>query len=150
MTLSAKDLTVVIVDDDDIAVRAVSRALRKKGIVNRIEVAHDGIDALELLRGEQDRKIEWPYVVLLDLNMPRMNGIEFLETIREDPDLTDTVVFVLSTSDNDRDMTAAYRQHIAGYLVKANVGEDLLNLVAMIDSFAITVRFHRKKPSAAA
>ncbi len=137
-------LTIVIVDDDDVSVRAIKRALRKHGVTNPIAVARDGVDALELLRGEREDSLEWPYLVLLDINMPRMNGIEFLEATRKDPELTDTVVFVLTTSDDDRDMMAAYKHHIAGYLLKSRAGNDFVNLVAMLENFSITVTFHQK------
>ncbi len=69
--------------------------------------ARDGVEALEILRGENGRtKLCPPYVILLDLNMPRMNGLEFLAEIRRDPALRRAVVFVLSTSDDDEDMCA--------------------------------------------
>jgi len=65
--------------------------------------------------------LEKPYIILLDLNMPRMSGIEFLEVIRHDDALRDTVVFVLTTSKADEDRTAAYKKHVAGYIVKSDV-----------------------------
>lgn len=135
-------VTLLIVDDDRVDVRAVTRALRKKGVDNPIEVAANGREALDALRGENGRpRVAWPYIVLLDLNMPRMNGIEFLETVRKDPALSETVVFVLTTSDDDRDKVAAYRHHVAGYVVKTNAGSEFMNLVTMLQKFVVTVRF---------
>ncbi len=139
-------ITILIVDDDQIDVRAVTRALRKHRIDNPVEVASNGLDALNLLRGESSTsQLDWPYIILLDLNMPRMNGLEFLEEVRKDKTLHDTVVFVLTTSDDDRDKAKAYERHIAGYIVKSNVGKDFINLVTMIEKFVLTVRFQSKK-----
>jgi DNA-binding NarL/FixJ family response regulator len=74
-----------------------------------------------------------------------MSGIEFLKEIRKDDKLADTVVFVLTTSDDDRDMIAAYQEHVAGYIVKTSAGQDLVHLVSMLENFTLTVRFHNKK-----
>lgn len=106
--------------------------------------ASDGVAALELLRGKSDQTVPWPYVILPDLSMPRMNVIEFLKEIRNDSKLADTVIFVLTTSDDDRDMIAAYREHAAGYIVKTSAGQNFVHLVAMFENFSLTVRFHDK------
>lgn len=138
-------VTILIVDDDQIDIRAVTRALRKHQIDNPVGVAKNGVEALEMLRGTNGIKpIAWPYIILLDLNMPRMSGLEFLEQIRSDESLHDTVIFVLTTSDDDRDKLNAYEQHIAGYIVKSNVGKDFINLVSMIEKFVLTVSFQSK------
>lgn len=135
-------VTILLVEDDDLDAEAVTRAFQKKRIANPIEVVQDGILALEKLRGENGvEKLKRPYLILLDLNMPRMNGIEFLQNLRNDPELHDSLVFVLTTSDADRDKLAAYAQHIAGYLVKSNVGADFVNLVNMIDHYWRYVEF---------
>lgn len=139
-------VTILIIDDDDIDVRFVCRAIRKHGIDNEIVVAHDGLEALDTLRNDPQRKIGWPWIVLLDINMPRLNGHEFLEELRADEKLRDTVVFVLTTSEQDHDMHAAYEQNIAGYIVKSDAGTNFVNLVAMLDSFLLTVHFHAKQP----
>src|ERR1700724_1143878 len=94
-------LNVLLVDDDDVAAEAVTRNLRKHDVACRIVVAEDGQGALNILRGtDPDRQIRKPFVTLLDLNMPRMNGFEFLEEIRRDKALHDAVIFVLTTSDS--------------------------------------------------
>ena len=76
-----------------------------------------------------------PYIILLDLNMPRMGGLEFLKEVRADPGLSDSVVFVLTTSDDDADRCQAYRQHIAGYCVKSRVGADFLELTGLLKAY---------------
>jgi len=138
-------VTILIVDDDQVEIRAVTRALRKHRIDNPINDAANGVEALSLLRGTNGVKaMAWPYIILLDLNMPRMGGLEFLEQVRSDESLQSTVIFVLTTSDDDRDKAEAYEQHIAGYIVKSNAGNDFINLVSMIEKFVLTVSFQSK------
>ena len=91
-----KPVTIFLVEDDEVEAEAVTRAFRKAHIGNPIETARDGVEALERLRGQNgQQKLEKPYLILLDLNMPRMNGLEFLQELRGDADLSSTVVFVL-------------------------------------------------------
>jgi CheY-like chemotaxis protein len=109
---------ILLVDDDEIAVANVRRAFEKGKIDNPLFRASDGLEALEMLRGDtvpRERRL-----VLLDINMPRMDGIEFLRELRADPDpdLRRTAVVVLTTSDAERDRIEAYGLHVAGYLVK--------------------------------
>lgn len=109
-------LNILLVEDDEVAVMNVRRAFRKANISNPLFVAGDGVEALEMLRGG-----EVPLsgrLVLLDLNMPRMNGIEFLRELRADPELSRTPVVVLTTSDAERDKVEAYNLNAAGYLLK--------------------------------
>lgn len=141
-------VSILVIDDDHVDVRGITRAIRKQGIDNPIEVAGNGQEALDCLRGENGKeKLSWPYIILLDLNMPLMNGLEFLENIRNDSDLHDSLVFVLTTSDDDRDKAEAYKKNVAGYILKTNVGEDFINLVTMLKKFVITIRFPHKAQS---
>ena len=131
-------VSILLVEDDTVDVRAITRAIRKKRINNPIVVAQDGIEALELLRKQLPR----PYLVLLDLNLPRLDGLGVLEQIRDDPSLKDSIVFVLTTSNDDADKAAAYDKNIAGYLVKNDhAGEQFINLVSMLESFVLSVQF---------
>jgi CheY-like chemotaxis protein len=109
-------LNILLVDDDEVDVMNVRRAFQRAHITNPLFVAHDGIEALALLRRGEfpcDRRL-----VLLDLNMPRMTGIEFLRELRADPALHATPVVVLTTSDDERDKVDAYDLNVAGYLLK--------------------------------
>lgn len=134
--VSDSDVTFLLVEDDDIEVRVLKKTFAKLKIANDIVVAHDGIDALELLRGGNGReKLQSPFIILLDINMPRMNGIEFLQEIRADPDLGNSVVFVLTTSNDEQDKLQAHNNHVAGYIVKSNAGESLLNALDMLDRY---------------
>jgi CheY-like chemotaxis protein len=114
--MSNSSLNILLVEDDEVDVMNVKRAFEKNHITNPLFVASNGLEALEKLRsGEvpQGRRI-----VLLDLNMPKMNGIEFLRELRNDPALAATPVVVLTTSNNDRDKIDAFNLNVAGYLVK--------------------------------
>ena len=131
-----KEVTFLLVEDDDVEVMVLKRSFAKLKIANPIVEAHDGIEALDILRGENGcERITKPYIVLLDLNMPRMNGIEFLEAVRKDPDLNGVVVFVLTTSNDERDKFKAYQQNVAGYIVKSNAGQAFVNALDMLDRY---------------
>jgi CheY-like chemotaxis protein len=131
-----KVVHVLLIDDDDVDVMAVKRAFRKAKIANPLHVARDGIEGLTLLRGDADTPpIPRPYIVILDLNMPRMDGLEFLTELRKDPVHHGAVVFVLTTSKADEDRAASYDKNVAGYIVKSDVGEGFLNVTQLLDSY---------------
>ena len=133
---------ILLVEDDEVDAMAVKRALHEYRVANPIIVAKDGIDALEHLRGENGKTaVPRPNLVLLDINMPRMNGLEFLEALREDEYLRDTIVFVLTTSSQEVDITAAYQKNIAGYMTKKNAGRDFLSLFRMLAEYWSIVIF---------
>ncbi len=127
-----KEVTLLIVDDDDIDAIALERALRKLRLLNTVLRARDGREALELLRSGA---VPAPFIILLDLNMPRMNGLEFLNVLRTDPQLTHAVVFVLTTSKSDEDLVAAYRNHVAGYVFKQHMDRDFLEVIGFIEHY---------------
>jgi len=119
--MSEGQMSVLVIDDDDVAVQAVVRSLEKQQIDLPVVSAADGAEALRLLRGEDSsRSICSPLMILLDLNMAGMSGIEFLESMRSDPKLHHNVVFVWTTSDSHNDREAAYARHVAGYMVKSS------------------------------
>lgn len=134
-------LSVLIVDDDDVAAEAVTRALVKQSIGCQVLVARDGMEALDVLRGKSDRQINKPFVILLDLNMPRMSGFEFLEALRADQELHESIVFVLTTSDADSDRSRSYHEHIAGYMVKSTVGPQFSKLTQLLGDYSAAIRF---------
>ena len=135
-------ITILLVDDDDVDVRVVLRAFEKQRISNPVVVAHDGIEALAKLRGEDGSSaLSGPILVLLDLNMPRMNGHEFLTELRSDPRLSQLLVFVLTTSNDQTDRAAAYEKNVAGYLLKSKAGQDLMAHVPLLQHFMLSVNF---------
>ncbi|MEO5838350.1 MAG: response regulator [Acidimicrobiales bacterium] len=132
-------LGVLIVDDDDVAAEGVLRGLRKHGFTGRALWVTDGATALEVLRGRHHETLAEPRVVLLDLNMPVLDGFGFLEQLRGEPMLHSTVVFVLTTSSDSGDMLRAYDDHVAGYMVKSAVGPQFARLARLLESYAAAV-----------
>lgn len=133
---NSRDVKFLLVEDDDVDIQAMRRAFRKLFIANDLIVVRNGLEALAILRGDgESPQLAPPYIVLLDLNMPKMNGIEFLDRLREDPALKTVVVFVLSTSSADLDRIAAYQRNVAGYIVKQRPEETLMEAIAMIDHY---------------
>jgi CheY-like chemotaxis protein len=114
--LDDRELNVLLVEDDQVDVMNVQRAFRKNKITNPLWIAGNGVEALDKLRGGEVPLSR--LLVLLDLNMPRMNGIEFLRTLRGDGELRQLPVVVLTTSDDERDRVEAYHLNVAGYIVK--------------------------------
>jgi len=130
--MNHEQLTILMVEDDDVDAQGMRRSFQKRRIGNTIIRAHDGLEALELL---QSGKVALPYIILLDLQMPRMNGIEFLSKIREDEALKSSVVFVLTTSQAEEDIAAAFNKQIAGYFVKDDVGANFCEMLDMLEGY---------------
>lgn len=131
--MKSSTLNILLVEDDEIDVMNVKRAFQKNNITNPLYVAGNGLEALQSLRSgtvPAQRRI-----VLLDLNMPRMNGIEFLRELRADPDLALTPVVVLTTSNNDRDKVDAYGLNVAGYLVKPVTFAEFAELMVALNKY---------------
>jgi CheY-like chemotaxis protein len=134
-----KMLNILLVEDDRVDVMNVRRAFDKNRIGNPLYIAEDGIRALEILRSAEmprERRI-----VLLDLNMPRMNGIEFLKELRADADLHMTPVVVLTTSDDERDKINAYNLNVAGYLLKPVTFANFVEVMAALNKYWTLVEF---------
>lgn len=135
------EVTMMLVEDNQLDVRIFRRAMRSVGLDHPTCVASDGVEALDMLRGaDGGAPVARPNVILLDLNMPRMNGLEFLGELRADPVLRKLVVFVLSTSDSPHDRERAYEYNVAGYVLKYTAGEDFADTVRMIGKYAEKVR----------
>jgi len=114
-----KYLHILLVDDDELDIMNVQRAFKKNNIINPLFVAHNGLEALEMLRSTEPGAMpKERRLVVLDLNMPRMNGLEFLRELRGDPELHALTVIVLTTSDDERDKVEAFNLNVAGYIVK--------------------------------
>jgi CheY-like chemotaxis protein len=132
MTKNYSDVTIFMIEDDDIDAMEVKRCFQKLRVANPIKRAVDGIDALEMLSTGQ---VAAPFIILLDLQMPRMGGIEFLHQIRKDPEYSSSVIFVLTTSKADEDVLNSYKQNIAGYLLKEQSGVQFIDVIAMLERY---------------
>jgi CheY-like chemotaxis protein len=128
-----KVLNILLVEDDQVDVMNVRRAFERNRIANPLFVAGDGLEALEMLRN--GRVPDSRRIVLLDLNMPRMSGIEFLRELRRDPVLMHTPVVILTTSNDDRDKIEAYNLNVAGYLVKPVTFINFVELMAALNKY---------------
>jgi CheY-like chemotaxis protein len=127
-----KPVDIVVVDDDKVDVELIRRLFKKANLDNHLHHASCGIEALDMLRGENSKdKITQPYIMLIDINMPRMNGIELLQELRKDNMLKRTIVFILSTSRREEEKSAFYDLNIAGYFLKDNLGQ----LAEMLGSY---------------
>ncbi len=116
----ATSLTILHVEDDQVDRMVIQRVIKKLGITDQITQATNGEEALQILRGSLSTSTtgDLPQLVLLDINMPKMNGLEFLKELRADPQLRHISVFMMTTSNDDSDRTEAYRYNVAGYIVK--------------------------------
>ncbi|AKT39984.1 response regulator [Chondromyces crocatus] len=131
--MSERLLNILLIEDDEVDVMNVQRAFKRNKISNPLWIAGNGLEGLEVLRGDQMPKER--RLVLLDLNMPKMNGIEFLRALRADPELASTSVVVLTTSNDDRDKVEAYNLNVAGYLLKPVTFISFVELMAALNKY---------------
>lgn len=119
-TIQDRVINILLVEDDEVDVMNVRRAFRKSNITNPLYVATNGLEALAMLRTEASSTVIPPgrRLILLDLNMPKMGGIEFLKHLRADSMLRLIPVIVLTTSNQDKDRVEAYGLNVAGYILK--------------------------------
>ncbi|MCJ7812416.1 response regulator [bacterium] len=106
---------ILLVEDDKVDVMTVKRALRDLHVINQLDITSNGEEALEYLKNNPNER---PCVILLDLNMPKMNGIEFLKIIKQDKTLKIIPVVVLTTSKNEQDKIESFKLSVAGYMIK--------------------------------
>lgn len=135
--IEEKLLNILLVEDDSVDVMNVQRAFVKNNITNPLHIAFNGVEALNMLRGSNGKpKLNpSPRIILLDINMPKMNGLEFLRELRNDDDLKSVSVFVMTTSNDDQDKIEAYNLNVAGYILKPLSFEKFVNAVAVLNSY---------------
>lgn len=138
--MSNQNISLLLVEDDDVDTEAVVRRLRHHSLECEMDVAHDGHEALNKLRSHYSNNPDVECVVILDLNMPGMNGIQFLEELRANPQTEQTKVVVLTTSLRPRDRIEATRFGINGYFQKAELNQllDALKAYATGSELALT------------
>jgi CheY-like chemotaxis protein len=128
--------SILLVEDDEIDYKTVQRTFRDLKIANPLHRAHDGIEALEKLRGTPEHPaLPKPVIILLDLNMPRMSGLEFLTELRQDEALKRSIVFVMTTSSAEEDVAMAYSHNVAGYILKHNPAETFISAMCMLEHY---------------
>ena len=138
--MDSSEVTILLVEDDDIDATTVQRGLAAVNVTSPLLRARDGVEALEMLLGTNGRQpLQPPYLLLVDICMPRLDGLALVRKIRDIPSLRRAVVFILTTSDSDRDLTAAYDSNVAGYIVKSNAREHFRLLANMIEYYLLIV-----------
>ena len=135
-----REKTILLVEDNPDDVSLTLRALKKNQILNKVIVARDGSEALDFLFGTGDSPpIDMPEVILLDINMPRMSGLEVLERIRADERTRLLPVVVMTTSDEDRDRIDSYRLGANSYISKPVEFEEFNKVVKQLGVFWLAV-----------
>lgn len=128
-------VSIMLVEDDEVDVMNLKRAFKKNSITNPLYLAGNGLEALELLRKCGTDDMPLPRIILLDLNMPKMNGIEFLKELRKDEDLHRLSVFVMTTSNKDNDIIEAYNLNVAGYILKPLSMDKFMSAVGALSNY---------------
>jgi CheY-like chemotaxis protein len=133
---SSRVVTILLVEDDEVDVKALKWAFEKLKVANPLLIARDGVEALDMLR-----ELPRPYLIITDINMPRMNGIELLRKIRQNEQFRDSIVFVLTTSNDEQDKIDAYDLNVAGYMLKTDMGTSFSRAISLIDNYWKVVEF---------
>jgi CheY-like chemotaxis protein len=135
-----QEIHILLVDDNEGDVLLTREALQDARIVNRISVAYDGVEALKFLRKQVPfRDSESPDLILLDINLPRMDGKEVLSIIKNDPDLKRIPVIMLTTSSSEKDILTSYDNHANCYITKPVDLERFMDVVRTIEDFWISI-----------
>ncbi|MFQ5944163.1 MAG: response regulator [Anaerolineales bacterium] len=131
--------SILLVEDDEVDVMGVKRSFAHNKVANPLLVVGDGEQALAFLRHENEysdpEKYPTPCIILLDLKLPRMGGIEFLQVIKNDPDFLEIPVVVFSASDEEADVRESFRNGVAGYIVKPVTFEKFAEAIATFDLY---------------
>ncbi len=124
--------SILLVEDDRVDAMTVKRALKEIKVTNRLDIVNNGEEALTFLKNSENKK---PGIILLDLNMPRMNGIEFLKIAKKDERLKKIPVIVLTTSKEDQDKVDSFNLGVSGYMIKPVDYRKFVEVVKTIDLY---------------
>lgn len=127
-----RPMNILLVEDNSLDAMMIERALHKTAADATVTRACDGVEALEIVRSNS---ITDPYFIVLDINMPRMNGHEFLQNLRTDTEHSDNIVFMLTTSDSEKDIALAYHGKVTGYFVKPQGRERMNSVMTAFQDF---------------
>jgi len=135
--VSQQLVNILLVEDDSVDRMNVERAFKKNNVVNPLHFAQDGQEAFEMLKGinNMQKLNPMPKIMLLDINMPRMNGLELLKEIRNDDELRRISVFVLTTSNDDKDKLEAFNNNVAGYILKPLSFASFVSAVSVLNNY---------------
>ncbi len=124
--------TILLVEDDMVDIMTVKRAVRELQIENPLIVTRNGEEGITYLNTCRDNL---PFIILLDINMPRMNGIEFLKVVKQDKALRAIPIIILTTSKEQQDRYESFHLGVAGYMVKPVHYQEFLDLLKMINAY---------------
>jgi CheY-like chemotaxis protein len=146
--MNADLISVLLVEDDPGDVLLVREAFEDHKVGNTLSVVSDGVEAMQYVRGEGSyANVARPDLILLDLNLPRKSGIEVLAEVKQDPRLFTIPIVVLTTSEAEEDIVAAYKLHANAYITKPVDFEQFSQIVHQIDDFFIgLVKLPRASP----
>jgi CheY-like chemotaxis protein len=134
--MSEKVINILMVEDDEIDIMNVRRAFKKNNVTNPLHITNNGIEALDYLKEiNETAPLKMPKIILLDLNMPKMGGIEFLRELRKMEHLKTISVFVMTTSNEDNDKVEAYNLNVAGYILKPLSMDQFMDVVSTLNSY---------------
>jgi len=137
-TTHAEPVEILLVEDDQDDIFLTKKAFEQQNVLNNLHVVRDGVDAMTFLRQEDDHAdAPRPDIVLLDLNLPTMDGDEVLEAIEDEPDLSMIPVVVLTSSEAEEDIVRSYELNANAYLTKPVDFEGFMGVVESIDQFWI-------------
>jgi CheY-like chemotaxis protein len=128
--------TILLVEDDQLDAMDIKRSLDKLNVLYKLVVAKNGEEAIDMMKGNHEVTLEnLPDIILIDINMPRMNGLEFLQVIREKPEWKKIKCFMITTSDEKVDKEAAKKLGVSGYILKPFK----INNTSSLDSFNLVI-----------
>ncbi|MBN2104552.1 response regulator [bacterium] len=127
-----KNKPILLVEDDRVDAMTVKRALKDIHVINRLDVVKNGEEAIGYLQNDRE---ENPCIILLDINLPRMNGIEFLKVARKQSLLDRIPVVILTTSKDDQDIIESYKLGVAGYMLKPVTYTEFIETVRTINLY---------------
>ncbi len=134
--------TILYVEDNPMDIELTLEALNENKVANPIVTVHDGIEALEYLRYEgafEDRKTKNPSMILLDLKMPRMDGLEFLAIVKKDKKLKSIPVIMLTSSREEKDLVEGYDLGVNAFIVKPIIFSSLVDIIKQIKEFWLVI-----------
>jgi CheY-like chemotaxis protein len=135
-----RPIEVLLVEDDEGDVLMTREALEEGKVLNRLTVVNDGVEAIDYLRGHSRHKgAARPDLILLDLNLPRRDGLQVLEEVKADPDLRRIPIVVLTTSEAEEDVVRSYDLHANAYVTKPVDFDRFVEVIRQIDEFFISV-----------
>lgn len=135
--MESKPINILHIEDDAVDAMVMERALKRCDLKMNLFKATNGMEALDLLKGQNGKEkiTPLPRIILLDLNMPKMNGIEFLRELRADPELKHISVFVMTTSSDEQDRTEAHNLNVAGYMIKPLTLDGYTSIISVLNAY---------------